>query len=50
MKFTLTFTKEQLAILNAALVEMPYKVVAPLIQEINAQMQPQIKTQESSDQ
>lgn len=36
--YTLTFTPEQLVILNDALVEMPYRTVAPLIYEINMQI------------
>lgn len=38
---TLTFTAAQLSVLNAALIEMPYRTVAPLIQHINAQIQAQ---------
>lgn len=40
---TLTFTQEQLQILNAALVEIPYRVAAPLISEINKQIKDQAK-------
>ena len=35
----LKFTNEQLAILNEALIQLPYKVAAPLIQQINQQIQ-----------
>lgn len=36
---TLTFTAEQLTIIDQALQQMPYGVVAPLIANINAQIQ-----------
>lgn len=35
----LEFTNEQLAILNEALIQLPFKVAAPLIQQINQQIQ-----------
>ena len=35
----LEFTNEQLAILNEALIQLPFKVAAPLIQRINQQIQ-----------
>jgi hypothetical protein len=38
---TLTFTQEQLQILNAALMEIPYRVAAPLISSINSQIKDQ---------
>ena len=38
---TLTFTQQQLAMLNQALVELPFRVAAPLIQHINAEIQRQ---------
>lgn len=41
MKFNLSLTKEQLSIVNAALMEAPYRIAAPLIQDINAQIQRQ---------
>lgn len=41
MKITLTFTKEQLEIINNALLETPTKYGAPLIQDINNQIQRQ---------
>jgi hypothetical protein len=40
---TLTFTQEQLQILNAALGEVPYRVAAPLIASINAQIHDQVE-------
>ena len=39
--FTITFTPQQLQVLNAALGEMPFRVAAPLIQHINAEIQRQ---------
>jgi hypothetical protein len=38
---TLTLTQEQLHILNAALGDVPYRVAAPLIANINSQIQRQ---------
>ena len=38
---TLTFTPEQMQVLNAALLEVPYKLAAPLISSINSQIQRQ---------
>jgi hypothetical protein len=32
------FTEQQLAVLNAALVELPYRLSAPLINHINQQI------------
>lgn len=37
----LEFNAHQLQILNAALVELPFRVSAPLIQEINRQLKEQ---------
>jgi hypothetical protein len=36
---SLKFTNEQLAILNEALIQLPFKIAAPLIQQINQQIQ-----------
>jgi hypothetical protein len=41
MTIILSFTQEQLAIINASLMEIPYKHAAPLIADINAQIQKQ---------
>jgi hypothetical protein len=43
---TLTFTQEQLQILNAALVEVPYRMAAPLIASINSQIQKQFQRED----
>lgn len=43
---TLSFTQEQLQVLNAALVEVPYRVAAPLISSINSQIQRQFDQRE----
>lgn len=40
---TLTFTQQQLAVLNQALVDLPFRVAAPLIQHINAEIQKQFE-------
>lgn len=36
--YTLTFTEDQLAVLNDALVELPFKKSAPVIQAVNIQL------------
>jgi hypothetical protein len=46
---TLTFTQEQLQILNAALGEIPYRIAAPLIGSINSQIQRQFDQREGDD-
>ena len=38
---TLSFTQDQLQFLNVALLEVPYKLAAPLISSINSQIQRQ---------
>ena len=45
---TLSFTQEQLQVLNAALVEAPYRVAAPLIASINSQIQRQFEREEDN--
>jgi hypothetical protein len=45
---TLIFTQEQLEILNAALVEIPYRVAAPLISDINKQIKDQAEEPSSN--
>lgn len=42
----LSFTQEQLHVLNSALVEIPYRVAAPLIASINSQLQQQFDKRE----
>jgi hypothetical protein len=46
---TLTFTQEQLQVLNAALGEVPYRVAAPLIASINSQIQRQFNQREDDN-
>jgi hypothetical protein len=46
---TLTFTQEQLQVLNAALGEVPYRVAAPLIASINSQIQRQFNQREDDE-
>jgi len=41
------FNEQQLGILNAALVEIPYRMAAPLIQHINQQIQEQQNSEPS---
>ncbi len=49
MKFILSFTKEQMAVLNSALVELPFKIAASLIQDINIQIQHQFDAAKGDD-
>jgi hypothetical protein len=41
------FNEQQMAALNAALVELPFRVSAPLIQHINQQIQEQQNSEPS---
>jgi hypothetical protein len=41
MGMKLEFNEQQLGILNAALIELPYRISAPLINHINNQIQQQ---------
>jgi hypothetical protein len=43
---TLILTQEQLQILNAALLEVPYRIAAPLISNINSQIQRQLQRED----
>jgi len=38
MEYTLTFTEQQMHLLNMAIGELPHKHAAPLIQSINEQI------------
>lgn len=38
-KLKITFTQEQMQVLNDALIELPFKKAQPLIQHINAEIQ-----------
>ena len=49
MKITLSFTKEQLSIINNCLLEAPTKYGMPLIQDINAQIQRQFDAAKGDD-
>lgn len=42
--FQLTFNEQQLQVLSNALIEIPYKLSAPLIADINLQIQKQFDT------
>jgi hypothetical protein len=43
MKYQLLLSQDALRILSDALIEMPFRVVAPLISDINSQIAAQIK-------
>lgn len=47
-KTTLEFSQDQLNVLNQALIELPFRVSAPLIQQINTQIQKQFDMQVDS--
>ena len=36
--FTISFTIEDLQVIDAALAEMPYRIAAPIINKINSQL------------
>ncbi len=42
------FNEQQLNILNAALIEMPYRLSAPLISHINKQIQEQLNSNQDN--
>ncbi len=42
-KFTLTLTPQQLDMIGGGLAELPFKISAPLIQEINRQIAEQTR-------
>lgn len=48
-QITLSFTQEQLQVLNTALLEVPYRLAAPLISSINNQIQQQFNRREDDD-
>ena len=47
--YNLTFTSEQLSVINAALQEMPLRLAYPIVQEINRQIQEGIKEPVTDD-
>jgi len=49
MKITLTFTKEQLSVINDCLLEAPTKFGMPLINDINDQIQKQFDKSKGDD-
>lgn len=46
MIYTIEFNEKELQILNAAIIELPYKIAYPLIQSINEQISKQNKESE----
>ena len=48
MDYTLTITEEELGVIARALVEMPYKTVAPLFDKLNQQVAGQRQAMEQS--
>jgi hypothetical protein len=49
MEYTITLTPQELQILSAALVEMPFKVAAPLIGKIDRQINEQNEAQNNKE-
>lgn len=47
IKYTLEFSSEDLRILDAALVELPFKIVSNLLTNINEQLSAQIESRDS---
>lgn len=50
MEYTLTITEEDLGVIARALVEMPYKTVAPLFDKLNQQVAGQRQAAEAPQQ
>ena len=48
MEYSVKLTEQELGILSAALVELPFKAAAPLIANINRQIAEQDKRREGS--
>jgi hypothetical protein len=46
--YALTFTEQQLLVIDRALQEMPFKVAAPILGEINRQIADQEKNEEKA--
>lgn len=46
---TLTFTQDQLSVINKALMRAPYGDVAPVVSAINAQIQAQFDKRQDED-
>ena len=44
MLYTITFTPEQMRVLNDALIELPFKRAQPLITHINEEIQKNLET------
>lgn len=49
MNITVSFTKEQLTVLNQALIELPYRLAAPLVSHINAEIQQNFDQRQDED-
>ena len=47
--FNIIFTQQQLEVLSSALVELPFKLSAPIIQHINTEIQKQFDLQRDND-
>lgn len=47
--FDIKFNQDQLKVLNDALIEMPFKISAPIIQHINTQIQRQFDVAAGDD-
>lgn len=49
MEYTLKFTEQQIAVLDRALQDLPFKFAAPLIKTINEQLVSQRKEADASE-
>ena len=49
MKYTVTIDEKDLAVLSMALVELPFKVAAPLIDKLNRQIAEQVDKQNNAE-
>lgn len=50
MEYTLKFTEQEMGVLSAALVELPFKIAAPLIDRLNRQIAAQQAVKPASKQ
>ena len=49
MSHTLTFSDEDMAVIERAIAELPFRVAAPLVQRINQQLSDQQQPADKSD-
>lgn len=48
-EYTITLSKQSLSVINAALLELPYRVSAPIIADLNEQLRPQLANKDGEE-